>query len=97
MGSSAVRISREVHKAIEELRNILTGNPTGNEVAASDNQKVPATLSGRQIDIVRRRFEQKSSFATIARDLNLPEKEVHREFLSAYQHLCQNNSSLKSQ
>ncbi len=97
MGSSTVRISREVNKAIEELRNILTGNPAVNEVTASESKKVPATLSSRQIDIVQRRFEQISSFATIARDLNLPEKEVHREFLFAYQHLCQNNSSLKSQ
>ncbi len=95
MGSSTVRISREVQKTIEELRNILTANTAGNIGATSENKKVPATLSSRQLDIARRRFEQKSSFATIARDLNLSEKEVHREFLFAYRHLHQNKSSLK--
>ena len=50
-------------------------------------------LSNQQLEIIKRRFEQKSSFAVIAKELKLPEKEVHREFLYAYQHLQNQNTS----
>jgi RNA polymerase sigma factor (sigma-70 family) len=95
MGSSVIGISTEVSKAIDELRNILkvTSFVQPEEKAAIE-QKQSEQLSSQQLEIVKRRFEQKSSFAVIAQELQLPEKEVHREFLYAYQHL-QNQTNSK--
>ena len=94
MGSSVKDISNEVSRAINDLRKILNRSsfeqPQGK---AFDNKEQSEKLSSQQLDILKRRFEQKSSFAVIARDLQLPEKEVHREFLYAYQHLQKQNTS----
>ncbi len=94
MGSSVKDISNEVSKAIDDLRNILKEN--GNDkppIKWKRNEAHQDELSRRQIDYINRRFEQKSSFAVIARELNLSEKEVHREFIYAYQFLQNRNKS----
>lgn len=94
MGSSVTGISTEVSKAIDELRKIL--KVTSFE-QPEEKPKLKEVLSGKlssqQLEIIKRRFEQKSSFAVIAQELQLPEKEVHREFLYAYQHLQNQNTS----
>jgi len=94
MGSSVTGISMEVSTAIDELRKILkvTSFEQPEEKAAIKKEQ-SEPLSSQQLEIVRRRFEQKSSFAVIAQELQLPEKEVHREFLYAYQHLQNQNRS----
>lgn len=92
MGSSVTGISTEVSKAIDELRKILkvTSFEQPEEKPALKKEQ-SEQLSSQQLEIIKRRFEQKSSFAVIALELKLPEKEVHREFLYAYQHLQNNN------
>jgi len=88
MGSSVTGISTEVSKAINDLRKIL--NVTSFEPSQEktvDKEEQSEKLSNQQLEIIKRRFEQKSSFAVIAQELKLSEKEVHREFLYAYQHL----------
>ena len=94
MGSSVKDISNEVSRAINDLRKILNRSsfeqPQGK---AFDNKEQSEKLSSQQLDILKRRFEQKSSFTVIARELKLPEKTVHREFLYAYQHLQNQNTS----
>ncbi|MCW3167919.1 sigma-70 family RNA polymerase sigma factor [Chryseobacterium sp. 09-1422] len=94
MGSSVTGISTEVSKAIEELRKILkvTSFEQPEEKPALKKEQ-SEQLSSQQLEIIKRRFEQKSSFAVIAQELQLPEKEVHREFLYAYQHLQNQNTS----
>ena len=95
MGSSVTAISNEVNKAIDDLRKIIKGSSFEQpEKKDSDNKELPVKLSNRQLEILKRRFEQKSSFKIIAQELKLSEKEVHREFLHAYQYLQQNNRSL---
>jgi len=93
MGSSVTGISTEVSKAIDELRKILKvtsfEQPEEKAVLKIESEQ----LSSQQLEIVKRRFEQKSSFAVIAQEMQLPEKEVHREFLYAYQHLQNQNTS----
>ena len=94
MGSSVKDISNEVTKAIDDLRKILKRN--FNEDLPTKSQKndfQQDELSSQQIDIMNRRFEQKSSFAVIAQELKLSEKEVHKEFLYAYQYLQNRNNS----
>lgn len=97
MGSSVKDISNEVGRAISDLRKILNKSSFEQpQEKASYHKEQPDTLSSRQLEILKRRFEQKSSFTVIARELQLPEKEVHREFLHAYQYIQENNSGLKS-
>jgi len=94
MGSSVTGISMEVSKAIDELRKILKVTTFKQpEEKTTLNKEQSEQLSGQQLEIIKRRFEQKSSFAMIAQELQLPEKEVHREFLYAYQHLQNQNIS----
>ena len=94
MGSSVTGISTEISKAIDELRNILkvTTFEQPNEKTV-DKEEMSEKLNSQQLEIIKRRFEQKSSFAIIAKELKMPEKEVHREFLYAYQHLQNQNNS----
>lgn len=88
MGSSVKDISNEVNRAIDDLRKILRANSNEKPAVKRQTDSIQlAELSSQQIEIINRRFEQKSSFAVIARELKLSEKEVHQEFLCAYQHL----------
>lgn len=88
MGSSVKDISNEVNRAINDLRDIIKGSSFEQpKVKVSEHEKQPNKLSSRQLEILKRRFEHKSSFSVIAQELNLPEKDVHREFLFAYQFL----------
>jgi RNA polymerase sigma factor (sigma-70 family) len=93
MGSSVKDISNEVSRAINDLRKILNSSSFEKPQQAFNNEKQPDKLSSQQLEIIKRRFEQKSSFAVIAKALALPEKEVRREFLSAYQYLQKQNTS----
>lgn len=94
MGSSVTGISMEVSKAIDELRKILKVTTFKQpEAKTTLNKEQSEQLSGQQLEIIKRRFKQKSSFAMIAQELQMPEKEVHREFLYAYQHLQNQNTS----
>jgi len=94
MGSSVTGISTEVSKAIDELRKILRVTSFEQpEEKAELKEEQSEQLSSQQLEIIKRRFEKKSSFAVIAKELQLPEKEVHREFLYAYQHLQNQNPS----
>lgn len=85
MGSSVTTITTEVSKAINDLRKILkvtSFEPPEEKTFNKEQQS--EKLSSQQLDIIKRRFEQKSSFSVIAKELKLPEKEVQREFLYAY-------------
>ena len=94
MGSSVTGISNEVRRAIDDLRKILRVSSFEQpQEKAFDNKEQSEKLSGQQLEIIKRRFEQRLSFAVIAKELKLPEKEVHREFLYAYQHLQDQNTS----
>lgn len=92
MGSSVKDISNEVKRAIDDLRRILNGNSFEKSCKkASKPIDQTEELSRQQLEIIKRRFEKHSSFAVIAGELELTEKEVQREFLYAYQYL-QNQS-----
>ncbi|WP_144283866.1 RNA polymerase sigma factor [Chryseobacterium echinoideorum] len=94
MGSNVKDISNEVSRAIDDLRKILKRNYLEESPIKSQKSEFhQVELSSQQIEIINRRFEQKSSFAVIARELKLSEKEVHQEFLYAYQYLQNRNNS----
>ncbi|MCT3806339.1 sigma-70 family RNA polymerase sigma factor [Elizabethkingia anophelis] len=94
MGSSVTAISNEVSRAIDDLRKIIKGSSFElSQKKTSNNKELPDKLSNRQLEILKRRYEQKSSFKVIAQELKLSEKEVHREFLHAYKYLQNQNTS----
>ncbi|MCT4328039.1 RNA polymerase sigma factor [Elizabethkingia anophelis] len=94
MGSSVKDISNEVTKAIDDLRQILKINSNVEPpVKYRKNEVHQNELSSQQIEIMSRRFEHKSSFAVIARELKISEKQVHQEFLFAYKYLQNQNNS----
>ena len=94
MGSSVTAISNEVSRAIDDLRKIIKGSSfEKKKEKASDNKEKVDKLSSQQLEILKRRFEQKSSFKIIAQELKLSEKEVHQEFLHAYQYIQNQNTS----
>lgn len=84
MGSSVTEISNEVRRAIDDLQKIIKGNSFSH---AQEKVFLNQKLSDLQLEIMKRRLEYKSSFTVIAKALKLSEKEVHREFLHAYQYL----------
>lgn len=95
MGSSVTQISNEVNNAIQDLRKIIKGSgfePPKEKVSAQEQPR--DKISPQQLEILKRRFEQKASFSVIAQELQLSEKEVHREFLCAYQYLQHQNNSV---
>ena len=93
MGSSVKCISNEVSRAVDDLRKILNRSSFEQpQEKATNNEEQREKLSSQQLEIMKRRFEQKSSFTVIAKELKLPEKEVHREFLFAYQYLQNQNT-----
>ncbi len=96
MGSSVKDISNEVGRTINDLRKILNRRSFEQpQEKACDHKEQPDTLSSQQLEIMKRRFEHNASFTVIARELKLPEKEVHREFLHAYRYVQKDNRCLK--
>lgn len=93
MGSSVTGISNEVSRAIDDLRKILNRNSFEKPKERTSDNEEGRKLSSQQLEIMKRRIEQKSSFRVIARELKLSENEVHREFLYAYEYLQNQNTS----
>lgn len=86
MGSSVTGISNEVRKAIDDVRKILTsGSSESSHSKAVGTGGQHAKLNSQQIEILKRRLENKCAFRIIAQELKLSEKEVHRQFLYAYE------------
>ncbi|WP_407518417.1 RNA polymerase sigma factor [Elizabethkingia anophelis] len=97
MGSSVTAISNEISRAIDDLRKIIKGSSFEKaKEKASDHKEKVEELSNRQLEILKRRMEEKSSFKIIAQELKLSEKEVHLEFLQAYSFLENQKTSVIS-
>ncbi|UJH91919.1 sigma-70 family RNA polymerase sigma factor [Salinimicrobium sp. TIG7-5_MAKvit] len=85
MGTSIPETFNEVQLAISDLKNII--NP--DSVAQTKQKpamviKVQANMTPEQEEVFRLRNEKKFSFASIAAELKLSQKEVHKEFMIAY-------------
>ncbi len=95
MGTSATVIYNEVDKSIDDIRKIIKGSSSKPIPEKSPETEAPGKkLTEKQAEILKKRFEEKSSFADIALQLQLPEKDVHREFMFAYQLLQKQNRQL---
>lgn len=95
MGSSVTAISNEISRAIDDLRKIIKGSSFEKaKEKASDHKEKVEELSNRQLEILKRRMEEKFSFKIIAQELKLSEKQVHLEFLQAYSYLENQKTSV---
>lgn len=84
-GKSTTETSNLVKWAINDIKNII------NQESLHQEKKKPTTvikiqgkMTAGQEKVFQLRFKQKQSFASIAKELNLSQKEVHKEFMAAY-------------
>lgn len=92
MGTSITETSNEVKLAITDLKNII--NPesaTPTKPKSANGIKVRANMTPAQELVFRLRNEEKFSFAGIAEELKLSQKEVHKEFMAAYKIMQEEN------
>ncbi|TDN80371.1 RNA polymerase sigma factor (sigma-70 family) [Salegentibacter sp. 24] len=85
MGTSITKTSTEVKSAIEDIKNIINN---GRSLEAKPQPmlavKIQGTMTRKQEKVLQLRTEKQYSFAAIAKELNLAQKEVHKEFMAAY-------------
>ncbi|SDX51654.1 RNA polymerase sigma factor [Aequorivita viscosa] len=84
MGSSVTDTSNKVKKAIAALKIIVCQGGTLNSEQKPATIKLQGAMTPEQAEILKLRCENKYSFADIAQTLNRPQKEIHREFITAY-------------
>ena len=92
MGTSITDISNEVKKAILDLKTIVRqGDLQKKGKKASSAKDAREEMTQEQERILKLRSKNKYSFAAIAEELKLSEKEVHKEFMVAYKLLQEND------
>ncbi len=85
MGTSITETSKEVKKAIQELKNIINQNSISEVKQQSiAEREFKGEMTADQQKVLELRCEHKYSFASIAAELNLSQKEVHVAFTTAY-------------
>src|SRR5690606_24363971 len=82
MGKGTRQTVNEVNRAIEDIKKIV-------DVRKSSEKKLKPepedkAVSERQSLVLKLRCEKNFSFAAIAQQLNISQKEVHEEFMAAY-------------
>src|SRR5690606_30490257 len=96
MGKGITETANEIKRAIEDIKTIVDRhNILENKQKEPKEVEEQKTISERQSAVLKLRFEKKLSFAAIAQELTLTQKEVHQEFMKAYKFTKQHqNQSL---
>ncbi len=85
MGKGITETSNKIKQAIEDIKTIIN---QGSSIETGQKKvvgiKVQGAMTKEQAKVLELRCEQKLSFATISKELNLSQKEVHHEFMIAY-------------
>ena len=85
MGTSITYTSNEVKRAIEDIKNIIhQGSNFETKPKPIVAVKIQVKMTEEQEKVLQLRTERQYSFAAIAKELNLSQKEVHQEFMAAY-------------
>ncbi len=85
MGISITETSKEVKKAIQELKNIINIDSTSEAKQQSiAEREARIEMTENQQKVLELRCVHKHSFASIAAELDLSKKEVHAVFTAAY-------------
>ncbi|MBZ9630976.1 sigma-70 family RNA polymerase sigma factor [Salegentibacter sp. LM13S] len=97
MGSSITHTSNEVKKAIEDIKNIIhQGSNLETKPKPLVAVKIQRKMTAEQEKVLQLRNEKQYSFASIAKELNLSQKEVHQEFMAAYKLMQQKHQQQQS-
>lgn len=84
-GVSITQISHDVRKVIEDIKTIVNkGSTLVTKPKSVLALKIQAEMTPEQEKVLKLRNEKQYSFASIAEELNLSQKEVHQEFMTAY-------------
>lgn len=84
MGTSITESSNQVKRAIEDIKSIIHQGETLKFQQERTTENGAEVMTAQQQTILELRYQEKQSFASIARALNLSHKEVHKEFMTAY-------------
>jgi RNA polymerase sigma factor (sigma-70 family) len=85
MGTRITQISNDIKKAIEDIKIIIhKGKEFDHKPKLALSIKVEVEMTKEQQKVLKLRNEKQYSFASIAKELNLSQKEVHKEFMAAY-------------
>lgn len=91
MGKGSTETVNEVKRAIEDIKKIVDrGTVLERKKENVQSEYEYKALSERQSQVLKLRFEMNRSFAAIAQELNLTQKEVQEEFMTAYRFVQQN-------
>ena len=82
MGKSTKQTVNEVNRAIEDIKKIVAVRERSEKKFKPELEQ--KAVSERQSQVLKLRCENKFSFAAIAEQLNLSQKQVHEEFMAAY-------------
>ncbi|MEH6681666.1 MAG: sigma factor [Sediminicola sp.] len=85
MGSSVPETFHGVKMAIADIKYIIDqGQLLRSKKRPATVMKVQGGMTEQQARVLKMRCENKHSFASIAKELDLSEKEVHGQFMAAY-------------
>ena len=98
MGKGITETSNEVKRAIEDLKTIIhQGGISIPKKSPTIGIKIQGVMTEEQKRVLELRCKEKQSFAFIANELKLSQKEVHKEFVAAYKLMQeQHKQQLKS-
>ncbi len=85
MGKGTTETVNEVKRAIEDIKKIVDGRDRfERKLQQVEPKALQNKLTEIQLQVLQMRCEMNRSFAAIAKELNLSQKEVHQEFMTAY-------------
>jgi RNA polymerase sigma factor (sigma-70 family) len=85
MGKGVTETSNEIKRTIEEIKKIINKeDKLENKIKILSHTKTQVSITEKQSLILKMRYKNKFSFAAIAGKLNLSQKQVHQEFMTAY-------------
>lgn len=93
MGTGLTETANKVKKTIEAIKDIVNnGHTLESSSKKTTSMKVQGEMTKKQREVLRLRLEAKQSFATIAKELQLSQTEVHQSFMAAYRLLQEQNT-----
>jgi len=97
MGTSITQTSNEVKRAIKDIKTIINqGTALETKQKPAIAIKVQGEMTEDQEKVLQLRYEKKYSFASIATELKLSQKEVHAAFMAAYKVMQEKHEQQKS-
>ncbi|GGW83110.1 RNA polymerase sigma factor [Salegentibacter mishustinae] len=85
MGTGITQTSNEVKRAIDDIKKIIhKGSTLETKPKPHLAIKIQGKMTEEQEKVLQLRTEKQYSFAAIANELKLSQKEVHKEFMAAY-------------